>query len=85
MSYWKYDPETRSYSGDSGPQLAIGVFVLAAITIGVYFGVNCALAFAAVIAAVAARQAPNAKGVAPTRLSGRSKPIDLETTDIAWE
>ncbi len=54
MSYWKYDPETRSYSGDSGPQLAIGVFVLAAITIGVYFGVNCALAFAAVIAAVAA-------------------------------
>lgn len=52
MSYWRYDPETRSCSGDSGPQLAIGVLVLAALTIRVYFGVNCALAFAGAIAAV---------------------------------
>lgn len=51
MSHWQYDQTKGVHTTDSGPQVCLASFLLAALLIRLYFGVNRALGFAAVVAA----------------------------------
>jgi cobalamin synthase len=54
MSFWHHDQKTGVHTTDNGPQVWMACFLLAVLLIRVYFGVNWALAFAAVTGVVVA-------------------------------